>query len=192
MTQLSFIAADVIDRRRPSEPIARSASIEPPYRYWLARAWGAGPTIGWIGLNPSIADATRDDPTMLREMGFSFRWGFGALVKVNLEPFIASSQKDLRTWRNALEHDKSAVIAALTNHAIAAERLAECSLVMAAWGNGADPATRDRFITAVQDRLKRRLNFMCLGMTDGGAPIHPMARGQHRVPDDRLPTAWRL
>jgi hypothetical protein len=30
------------------------------------------------------------------------------------------------------------------------------------------------------------------GLTKSGAPIHLMARGKHRVPDDRMPVVWRV
>ena len=31
------------------------------------------------------------------------------------------------------------------------------------------------------------LELFCLGTTQSGAPIHPMARGRHRVPDSASP-----
>ena len=73
-------------RTHPPEPIIRSALIEGDYRYWLKRAWGPGPAIAWVGLNPSTADGTKDDPTMQAEIGFSYRLGYGSLVKLKTEP----------------------------------------------------------------------------------------------------------
>jgi hypothetical protein len=31
-----------------------------------------------------------------------------------------------------------------------------------------------------------------LGATADGSPKHPLARGVHRVPDDRQPLVWRM
>lgn len=52
--------------RRPTGTIVRSAEIDGNYRWTARRAWGAGPCIHWNLLNPSEADALRDDPTMWR------------------------------------------------------------------------------------------------------------------------------
>ena len=36
----------------------------------------------------------------------------------------------------------------------------------------------------------RGLVLSCLGTTLSGAPKHPLARGQHRIPDDQEPMQW--
>lgn len=37
-------------------------SADRSYRYELGRRWGEGPLLPWIMLNPSTADALKDDP----------------------------------------------------------------------------------------------------------------------------------
>ena len=55
------------------------------YRYHLWRAWGdREKRVAFIGLNPSTADETEDDPTIRRCIGFAKRWGFGAYDMLNL------------------------------------------------------------------------------------------------------------
>lgn len=61
------------------------------YRYKLTRRWGDGEQKGlFIGLNPSIADAEIDDPTIRRCIGFSSRFGCDELVVVNLFAYRAT------------------------------------------------------------------------------------------------------
>ena len=57
------------------------------YRYWLRRRlnWimGDAPVV-FCMLNPSTADATEDDPTIRRCIGYANQWGASDLVVVNL------------------------------------------------------------------------------------------------------------
>jgi hypothetical protein len=48
-----------------------------------------------------------------------------------------------------------------------------------------DSSEFDGFIGGVPPEWK------CLGLTGGGAPVHPLARGRHRVPDDATLQSWR-
>ncbi len=55
------------------------------YRYTLERHWAPlVPPLVWILLNPSTADAFRDDPTVKRCMGFSMNSGAGGCLILNL------------------------------------------------------------------------------------------------------------
>lgn len=57
MIQLSFLEdVPVRQTRRVTEPIVRSALLSDCCRWWLKRAWSAGPMICWIMCNPSEAD----------------------------------------------------------------------------------------------------------------------------------------
>lgn len=77
----------------------RDAYITGKYRYWLERRWSGGrydsPTVVWCMLNPSTADASIDDPTIRRCIGFTDSWGFGRLVVVNLYAYRATEPRDL-------------------------------------------------------------------------------------------------
>lgn len=68
------------------------------YRYWLCREWSPGlDSLVWLMLNPSTADATQDDPTIRRCMGFARRWGYGGITVVNLYAYRATNPRDLLT-----------------------------------------------------------------------------------------------
>jgi len=47
-------------------------------------------------LNPSAADAFRDDPTIRRCMGFAQQWGYGSLSVGNLFAWRSHRPADLR------------------------------------------------------------------------------------------------
>lgn len=194
--------------RMPLEPIAREAWIEDGHRWLLKRAWGPGPCILWCGVNPSKADGKRDDPTMLREIGFSYRWGFGSLVKVNLYPFISSTQDELREWRRSWVRGgryqgwptgKTGYDAWWHNIRVVREQIKHCERYMAAWGNGADADDLEEFLRQAQLNVEDEefgwvdvpITWHCLGTTTSGAPKHTLARGVHRIPDDAKPVIWR-
>jgi len=60
-------------------------STDRVYRYALWRVWDAAlPSFVVIGLNPSTADETENDPTIRRCIGFAKREGCGGLVMLNL------------------------------------------------------------------------------------------------------------
>lgn len=60
------------------------------YRYTLTRKWGEGRKCVFIMLNPSTADATKDDRTIRRCIGFAKREGCGSLTVVNLYAYRAT------------------------------------------------------------------------------------------------------
>ena len=66
------------------------------YRYQLWRFWDEElPTVVFVGLNPSTADESADDPTIHRCVGFAEQWGFGGVIMVNIYAYRATSPKDM-------------------------------------------------------------------------------------------------
>ena len=163
MTQLDLIPPSPGTRARiPAEPIIRTAEIEDGYRWTMTRAWGSGPTIIWSLLNPSTADGQRDDPTTLRMIGFSYRWGFGSMIVTNVYPFISSTTDKLHAWRKTFDHktfeangmrpwgwDNSSWSAFHHNMGVIEKLIREDTICVAAWGAGADEADVEQFIEGV-------------------------------------------
>lgn len=162
-------------------PLASSArfSADHTYRYELRRRWGAGPPFVVIGLNPSTATATENDPTIRRCIAFAKRESCSELIMVNLYALRSTDPKGLRTtaWGTgdpAWWVRKDAV-GPENNHAIAAalaESESRGGIVVAAWG-GTD-ARCHRFRVEVVRKLLGALPVRCFGTTRSGHPKHPL------------------
>src|SRR5690349_21188818 len=75
----------------------RLAVIEGAYRYRLDRWWDrALPPLIYIMLNPSTADAERDDATIRVCMGRAKNEGCGGIVVVNLFAYRATKPEDMK------------------------------------------------------------------------------------------------
>lgn len=180
-------------RRRPQEPILRTADIEGEYRWTLCRSWGAGPPVGWICLNPSVASATVDDPTCWEMMCHSLRLGFGSMVVTNIYAFRATSPRDLKRWIGGNKHCPPMTF---DNHRKAAMALKGIDTIICGWGAHARSLDVECFLEGIAGELVPGLDMFlsddeypmplwCLGRTESGAPKHPLARGRHRIPRDQ-------
>lgn len=156
------------------------------YRYELTRRWDDGPLLEFIMLNPSTADASTDDPTIRRCIGFAKRWGYGALVVRNLFALRATNPGALLAyWTGSLAggdyrggaDDLSPAIGP-ANFDYLKRDDADCTI--AAWG--AHAAALEWH--AAGNRIERRELF-CLGTNAGGSPKHPLY-----VPSSRTPEPW--
>jgi hypothetical protein len=187
--QLSLLAPSILAAKpkMPPGPILRTAEIADGCRYVLRRAWGAGPSILWHGLNPSNADAERDDPTILREIGFSFRWGFGSLVKTNFYPFITPKPAELRAWlKQPGSHE-----ARLRNELKIRDETGKSDVRVAAWGAGISMDGVNEFMGSCFWDIEMP-RWKCLGTNIDGSPIHTLARGKRRVPDSAVLVDWKF
>jgi hypothetical protein len=132
------------------------------YRYALTRRWAAGgAAVAFVLLNPSAADAERDDPTIRRCMGFARAWGCAALEVVNLFAWRATRPAMLRQAPDPVGLDNDA-------HLLRAARGAQ--RVVLAWGAHGDLGGRDAAVLALLERSGIRAH--CLGVTLGGQPRH--------------------
>jgi hypothetical protein len=150
----------------PDLPATAVTALFSPCRTWrysltrdVAPLTGKG-CVAFIGLNPSTADETRDDPTIRRCIGFAGRWGFAELKMLNLYAYRATDPRDL-FWRDGdiVGPDNDSVITKVAD---------ESDLVICAWG--AFQAARERART-VFDIVAAPY---ALGLTLTGAPRHPL------------------
>jgi len=130
------------------------------YRYWLKREWSAAlPSCAFIGLNPSTADASCDDPTIRRIIGFAQNWGYGSVTVVNLFAYRATQPSVLKAAENPVGPRNNYWIRRV---------IAEADTVIAAWGNHGLFMGRNKWA------LDHIYGLYCLGITKRGQPRHPL------------------
>lgn len=142
------------------------------FRYALWREWDAArPRVMLIGLNPSTADAARNDPTIRRCIGFAREWGFGGLWVLNLFAFRATYPGELKAAADPVGPRNDAWIRSVARRT---------DRVVAAWGNDGGFMARS---TRVRGMLKDRLEVIRLNA--GGEPAHPLY-----LPKGLKPAPW--
>ena len=130
------------------------------YRYSLSRTWEPDrPKVMFVGLNPSTADAEKDDPTIRRCMGYARDWGYGGVLVLNLFAYRATDPRDLLRARLPVGEKNDHYLAY-------SQRGAE--LVIAAWGNHGTHMNRARMVVP----LFKRLYYLRLNAS--GEPAHPL------------------
>ena len=132
------------------------------YRYCLWRTWDTQEQkyAAFIGLNPSTADETVDDPTLRRCVDYGKQWAYGALCMLNLFAYRTPNPKELKAHSDPVgaENDRWLVQVA-----------ADASIIIAAWGAHGNHLDRDRTVMSL---LRGRLS--CLAKTKAGHPKHPL------------------
>lgn len=130
------------------------------YRYALWRTWDkAKGHVMFIGLNPSTADETKDDPTIRRCIEFAKYWGFGEIYMLNIFAFRTTNPKDLKKANNPIgpENDK-----------FLRKYFDVLGFNVACWGLHGEYLNRGLEII---DMLGRE-NLQCFGLTKNGQPKH--------------------
>lgn len=136
------------------------------YRYTLARRWDhLRPQLFWLLLNPSTADAAREDATTRRLAGFARLWNYGGYVLCNLFAYRATDPRDLLRASDPVGPDNDAAITRAVDGHLFGE--AVCG-----WGAHGRHRGRDAEVLALLARLGVRP--VCLGRTKGGLPRHPL------------------
>lgn len=162
------------------------------YRWTLHRSWikpGAlQKMVCWIMMNPSTADAQKDDPTTRMIQGITTRWGYNSLVVVNLFPFRSSSPYECcKHFENSWTVKSDAADALQYNKKIIVKTVAVADLIVAAWGNLSYPHWH-KWSREIMNAVHQSSPVLhCLGKNASGEPKHPLSRGDHRIPDDIQP-----
>lgn len=149
------------------------------YRYTLWRQWYGVSAISpervpvegnqshryvmFIGLNPSTADETKDDPTIRKCIGFAKRWGFGALCMTNLFAYRSTDPKKMLAHANPVGEDNQ-------HHLL--QRASQAGQVIAAWGTKGRHMDQDLTVTSWLAGIG--IVMHALRLTKDGHPEHPL------------------
>ncbi len=138
------------------------------YRYLLSRIWDSSkPMVMIIGLNPSTADETENDPTITRCINFATSWGYGGFYMLNLFGFRATKPSDMFNAKEPIGDENDKYI----------DKYAKiCDKVVCAWGNDGNYKNRSK------DVLSKIDNTYYLKLNKSGEPAHPLYLSSDLVP----------
>ncbi len=146
------------------------------YRYELRRTWcSLLPTVQWIMLNPSTADATADDASIRRCVGFARAWGRGGIVVRNLFALRATDPREL--------YHHPDPVGPGNDDALLKGAAMDDTLTVCAWGARGSHLGRAAAVCALMARHGLTLHH--LGQTKAGQPLHPLY-----LPGSTTPTKY--
>lgn len=147
------------------------------YRYLLWRVWTDSiEPFGFIGLNPSTADETNDDPTVARCGNRARSLQRGGLIVGNLYGFRATDPKNMKAAEDPVGPDNDAHLHMMGTL---------CPTILVAWGAHAEKG-RAELVLGMLRALPRPPRLIHLGLTKSGHPRHPLYIG-YDVPYQELP-----
>lgn len=161
--QSTAIGAIAIDKSKGAH-----FSESKKYRYKLWRIWdNTKPLVMFIGLNPSTADASDDDPTVESVTRIALHNGYGGFYMMNLFPLVSTDPKAVLEFEkeefghNAFDKENARHLNEVRH---------ECEDVVFAWGNfkvvrtlGRDQKTMEYFKDA-----------KAIGHNKNGSPKHAL------------------
>lgn len=130
------------------------------YRYKLWRIWDTTkPKAMCIGLNPSTANASKNDNTINILIRMLSKLGYGGFYMMNLFAWISSKPEDLLTCVDPIGDNESKL----------KEVEAMCDVVIVCWGNFKQAEER------IKEVLPNYPDAKCFGVNKNGTPFHPRA-----------------
>lgn len=134
------------------------------YRYLLWRTWAPRESpVVFIGLNPSIADETRLDPTVTRLCNFAKRWGFGGIRMLNMFALVSTDPRRLLKVDDPVGELTDRDIKATCRHH---------TLTVVCWG--AHKLAEARAEILVPQLREWCDDLKCFGKNQNGSPKHPL------------------
>ena len=147
------------------------------YRYELRRYWSGGvrPAV-FCGLNPSVADALKDDNTIRKDIGFAKRWHCDYLVKVNASAYRATDPDDMKAAAAS-----GVDIVGPENDLWLREVLVLVrelrGVFVVCWGNNIHLA---RQLEVARIIAESGVTPLCLGTNKNGTPVHELYQSYER------------
>jgi hypothetical protein len=159
-------------RRALAPDVASAAAFSPcrRWRWWLIRRWDGAPMEApgcgvVIGMNPSTADETADDPTVAGVMWRARHlWGLPGLIMLNIFAYRATDKARLLEVEDPVGAENDAAILRFCCGA---------PLVVAAWGQPPRPlSARGPAVAAML--AAEGVPLLCFGRNADGSPKHPL------------------
>lgn len=131
------------------------------YRFSLWRIWDKNKDcVAFIGLNPSTANATTDDPTIRRVIKFGADNGYGGIYMLNLFTLISPDPSYLK--KSIISPDLLANFHLEHHSGYPIKDRVFC------WGSFKEAKER------ANEVIKMFPNALCLGQNQDGSPKHPL------------------
>lgn len=129
------------------------------HRFVLWRLWDSSKgVVAFVGLNPSIADAETEDPTVRRCIRYALEGGFGGMIMLNVYSIVSTDPAGIKAFNNN-EPINQIFIDYWS-------RFAE--ITVCAWGANISKAASDEMI---RENITRPHS---LKLTRAGIPAHPL------------------
>lgn len=146
-----------------TQPTGAIFSPDGRYRYALWRRWNVNlPMLLSVGLNPSKAGATINDPTVTRDIIRADRNGFGGLFKANLYGFVSTDPAELLG-----DGDFGHFVGAENDYYLR-QMISLSGRHLVGWGSFKPVPMRAPAV------LKMIAEPYCLGVNADGQPKHPL------------------
>ncbi len=145
------------------------------YRYKLWRIWDKSlPLAMCVGLNPSTANAHKNDQTISYLIKMLGILGYGGFYMTNLFAIISSKPAILLTCADPLGE----------NDLKLAEMQSVCKDVIVCWGNFKEAEQR------IKDVMPNFHKPKCFGVNSNGTPFHPLAMMPRNGRDPNKPMLY--
>ncbi|MEO8298771.1 MAG: DUF1643 domain-containing protein [Burkholderiales bacterium] len=141
------------------------------YRYRLDRTVGTdGPVYAFFGVNPSTADASLNDATVRKWIGFTKKWGGSRFLVGNVFAYRAKDVKQLATVDDPFGDDIGDHTTDLIN---------EADILVPCWGNSSKvpPKLQFAFDVLMDALVSSGKPVQVFGLTASGDPKHPLMLG---------------
>lgn len=138
------------------------------YRYRLDRHVGTGTDVyAFFGVNPSTADASINDATVRKWLGFTSRLGAKSFIVGNVFGWRATDVKQLDAATDPMGRE---------NRAYIREIASEADIIVPCWGASGKlpPRLRYELKATLEILAMTGKPLMCWGKTASGEPKHPL------------------
>jgi len=165
------------------------------FRWTLTRVWDDRPMLLVVMFNPSDADHAVNDPTVTLLMHIASHNGYGGITVVNLCPLRSSTTASVFRFlkevngRRAVGEDQQAM---RDNIDAVEAQIESCNAILTAWGSMGWRAENwySRVEESIRDAAAEGKPVFRLGVCQNGHPMHPLARGKHKIPKTAKLQPW--